>query len=145
MYVQKFPLNFSPSRGGCAPITVFNPTSVPWLLRKLLLGNLVPEGFCLGGPLRLRLAHRVGSTEERDRQYGYARKWKQPRGDDDDTLMVINSVLPTKGDDREEDVQVYTSTQPSYNCWSTSHGPVRHCVVAARAHPDRLQKLWKSR
>ena len=85
---------------------------VPWRLRKLRSGDQVPE-VLPGGTFDWHTE--VGPTQERDRQYGYNRKRKQPRGDDDDTRLVVYRVLPTTGDVKEEDVRVYTSTPPAYN------------------------------
>lgn len=92
---------------------------VPWRIRRVRSGDQVPEVLPCG---TFDWHTEMGPSQARDSRYGAFsnKKRKLPRGDDDDTRLVVYRVTPTTGDVREEDVHVYIYTDPGYNVETNS-------------------------
>ena len=86
---------------------------VPWRLRRVTAGDLVPEVLPCG---TFDWHTEMGSSQARDSRY--AKKRRLPT--DDDTRLVVYRVTPTTGDVKEEDVNVYIFSPPSYNVEANS-------------------------
>ena len=86
---------------------------VPWRVRRLRSGDYVPEVL---PPGTFDWHTEVGPTQQSQSQSRWnpsPKKRKQPRGDDDDTKLVVFRVQPTAAGIREEDVEVYIASSPS--------------------------------
>ena len=92
---------------------------VPWRLRRVQSGDQVPEVMPCG---TFDWHTEMGPSQARDSRYGgfNSRKRKLPRGQDDDTRLVVYRVTPTTGDVKEEDVHVYIYVDPGYNVEANS-------------------------
>jgi hypothetical protein len=106
---------------------------VPWRLRRLDSGDKVPEVMPLG---TFDWHTELGPTQEqRHQQHYHQRKRKALTGTDDDTRLVIYRVVPTVGDVKEEDVQVYIHTPPALNISANSvmnatvSSPISHVLT----------------
>jgi hypothetical protein len=94
---------------------------VPWRLRRLDMGDFIPEVLPSG---TFDWNTELGPTEEERRQKASGSAWssynvknKRPhfKGTDDDTRLVVYRVTPTVGDLKREDVNVYIYANPAYN------------------------------
>ena len=101
---------------------------VPWRVRRLRSGDLVPEVL---PPGTFDWHTEVGPMQE-IRHYPSGRKRKLPRNHDDDTRLVVYRVLPTAGQVREDEVQVYMSTNPSLDI--SVNSPMSSTVASPLAH-----------
>ena len=84
---------------------------VPWRVRKLRSGDNVPEVL---PPGTFTWFTEVG-PEQDVRHYTNGKKRRLPRYHDDDSRLVVYRVLPTVGGLKEEDVNVYMTSNPALN------------------------------
>ena len=89
---------------------------VPWRVRKIRSGDVVPEVMPSG---TFEWHTELGPTQENRRMYD-RRKRMPVRGIDDDSRLVVYRVTPTAGDVKEENIHVYIHTNPAYNVSSNS-------------------------
>jgi len=101
---------------------------VPWRVRRLRAGDWIPEVL---PPGTFDWHTEVGPMQE-VRHYPSGRKRKMPRNHDDDSRLVVFRVLPTAGQVREDDVQIYMSTNPSLDI--SVNSPLSSTVSSPLAH-----------
>ena len=101
---------------------------VPWRIRRLRAGDLIPEVL---PPGTFDWHTEVGPMQE-VRQYPSGRKRKMPRNHDDDSRLVVFRVLPTVGQVREEEVQIYMSSNPPLDI--SVNSPLSSTVASPLAH-----------
>ena len=95
---------------------------VPWRVRRLGSGDSVPEVL---PPGTFDWHTEIGPANQAAQQTRWnaqpqRRKRKLPKGDDDDTKLVVYRVLPTASGVREEDVEVYMASSPSLDVSANS-------------------------
>ena len=104
---------------------------VPWRLRKLRAGDAVPEVLPAG---TFDWHTELGPSQE-VRYYPNSRKRKISRNNDDDSRLVVYRVIPTAGDLKEEDIQVYMNSNPALDVsvnsvmTATVHSPLAHILT----------------
>jgi hypothetical protein len=101
---------------------------VPWRIRRLRAGDLIPEVL---PPGTFDWHTEVGPMQE-VRHYSSGRKRKMPRNHDDDSRLVVYRVLPTAGQVREDEVQIYMSSNPSLDI--SVNSPLSSTVSSPLAH-----------
>jgi hypothetical protein len=95
---------------------------VPWRVRRLSTGDTVPEVL---PPGTFDWHTEVGPTHQAAQQARWQphlgkRKRKLPKGDDDDTRLVVYRVIPTASGLREEEIEVYHANNPSLDVTANS-------------------------
>ena len=106
---------------------------VPWRVRRIASGDFVPEVL---PPGTFDWHTEVGPTQQTQPRWNQStKKRRQPRGDDDDTKLVIFRVQPTSAGIKEEDVEVYMASSPSLDVSvnsvlsSTVPSPLAHILA----------------
>jgi len=101
---------------------------VPWRVRRLMSGDLIPEVLPGGtfdwttevGPDDEERRRRESGSSEWARYGTQGRKRPLFRGNDDDTRLVVYRVTPTAGNIKQEDVHVYIYANPALNVSANS-------------------------
>jgi hypothetical protein len=97
---------------------------VPWRLRRLQSGDTIPEVLPAG---TFEWNTELGPNEEEktSQAQSWTSGWTErrrsgPRGDDDDSRLIVYRVTPTAGSLKREDVHVYIYASPAYNVSANS-------------------------
>jgi hypothetical protein len=98
---------------------------VPWRLRRIASGDTVPEVL---PPGTFDWHTEVWPANQAAKAHGWSqshqphqrRKRKLPRGDDDDSRLVVYRVMPTAPGLHEEDIEVYMANNPSLDVCTNS-------------------------
>ncbi len=90
---------------------------VPWRVRRIASGDLVPEVMPFG---TFDWNTEPGPMHEKRAFINPGRKRKAPTGRDDDTRLVVYRVTPNVGEVKEEDIHVYIHTPPTLNVSTNS-------------------------
>ena len=95
---------------------------VPWRLRRLQSGDAIPEVLPAG---TFDWNTELGPNEEAKGYHTQSWSWTKrersgPRGDDDDSRLIVYRVTPTVGSLKREDVHVYIYASPAFNVSTNS-------------------------
>lgn len=100
---------------------------VPWRLRKISSGDMVPEVLP------------AGTFSWHTELNSKTNKGKRPRMQDDDSMMVIYRLKPTGGEFKEEEIDIYVHTAPvldvvnNSNLYATVVSPLSHLLSDYKA------------
>ena len=105
---------------------------IPWRVRRVRSGDWVPEVLAPG---TFDWHTELGPSVQSSHQNASVRKRPLSLAHDDDTKLVVFRVLPVAGGVREQDVNVYMSSNPSLNVSvnsvmsSTVSSPLAHVLT----------------